>query len=44
MQGPFATRFEGVYAVGDVTAIPLSNGGALPKAGVVRTGRRRGRG
>jgi sulfide:quinone oxidoreductase len=28
------TRFEGVYAVGDVTAIPLSNGGALPKAGV----------
>jgi sulfide:quinone oxidoreductase len=28
------TRFDGVYAVGDVTAIPLSNGGALPKAGV----------
>jgi sulfide:quinone oxidoreductase len=28
------TRIEGVYAVGDVTAIPLSNGGALPKAGV----------
>jgi sulfide:quinone oxidoreductase len=28
------TRFEGVYAVGDVTAIPLSNGAALPKAGV----------
>ena len=28
------TRFEGVYAIGDVTAIPLSNGGALPKAGV----------
>ena len=28
------TRFEGVYAVGDVTAIPLSTGGALPKAGV----------
>lgn len=28
------TRFEGVYAVGDVTAIPLTNGGALPKAGV----------
>jgi sulfide:quinone oxidoreductase len=28
------TGFEGVYAVGDVTVIPLSNGGALPKAGV----------
>jgi sulfide:quinone oxidoreductase len=28
------TRFAGVYAVGDVTAIPLSTGGALPKAGV----------
>ena len=28
------TRFAGVYAVGDVTAIPLSNGGTLPKAGV----------
>lgn len=28
------TRFDSVYAVGDVTAIPLSNGGALPKAGV----------
>lgn len=28
------TRFPGVYAVGDVTAIPLANGGALPKAGV----------
>jgi sulfide:quinone oxidoreductase len=28
------TRFEGVYAVGDVTAIPLSGGKALPKAGV----------
>jgi sulfide:quinone oxidoreductase len=28
------TKFEGVYAVGDVTAIPLSNGLALPKAGV----------
>jgi sulfide:quinone oxidoreductase len=28
------TRFEGVYAVGDVTAIPLSTGAALPKAGV----------
>jgi sulfide:quinone oxidoreductase len=28
------TRFERVYAVGDVTAVPLSNGLALPKAGV----------
>jgi sulfide:quinone oxidoreductase len=28
------TRVPGVYAVGDVTAIPLSTGAALPKAGV----------
>jgi sulfide:quinone oxidoreductase len=28
------TRHERVFAVGDVTAIPLSNGQALPKAGV----------
>jgi sulfide:quinone oxidoreductase len=28
------TSHEHVYAVGDVTAIPLSNGQALPKAGV----------
>jgi sulfide:quinone oxidoreductase len=28
------TRFDRVYAVGDVTAVPLSNGLALPKAGV----------
>ncbi|MFV2065212.1 MAG: NAD(P)/FAD-dependent oxidoreductase, partial [Chloroflexota bacterium] len=28
------TRFPGVYAVGDVTAIPLSTGAAMPKAGV----------
>jgi sulfide:quinone oxidoreductase len=28
------TRFKDVYAVGDVTAIPLASGGALPKAGV----------
>lgn len=28
------TRFPGVYAIGDVTAIPLANGMALPKAGV----------
>lgn len=28
------TRFKGVYAVGDSTAIPMAGGGALPKAGV----------
>lgn len=28
------TRFSGVFAIGDVTAIPLANGMALPKAGV----------
>jgi sulfide:quinone oxidoreductase len=28
------TRFPGVYAIGDVTAIPLANGMPLPKAGV----------
>jgi sulfide:quinone oxidoreductase len=28
------TRFPGVYAIGDVTAIPLSSGQPLPKAGV----------
>jgi sulfide:quinone oxidoreductase len=32
--GTLETRFPGVYAVGDVTAIPLANGSALPKAGV----------
>jgi sulfide:quinone oxidoreductase len=30
-----ATRFPGVYAVGDVTQIPLANGLPLPKAGIV---------
>jgi sulfide:quinone oxidoreductase len=29
-----ATRFEGVYAIGDVTSIPLEMGKPLPKAGV----------
>ncbi|MBI2897945.1 MAG: NAD(P)/FAD-dependent oxidoreductase [Deltaproteobacteria bacterium] len=29
-----ATRFEGVYAIGDVTGIPLKLGKPLPKAGV----------
>jgi sulfide:quinone oxidoreductase len=28
------TRFPGVYAIGDVTAIPLTSGMPLPKAGV----------
>jgi sulfide:quinone oxidoreductase len=28
------TRFAGVYAIGDVTGIPLANGLPLPKAGV----------
>lgn len=28
------TSFPGVYAIGDVTAIPLTNGNPLPKAGV----------
>jgi sulfide:quinone oxidoreductase len=27
------TAFEGVYAIGDVTVIPLANGNPLPKAG-----------
>jgi sulfide:quinone oxidoreductase len=29
-----ATRFDGVYAIGDVTVIPLQMGRPLPKAGV----------
>jgi sulfide:quinone oxidoreductase len=33
-----ATEFEGVYAVGDMTAIPLANGKMLPKAGVFAHG------
>lgn len=32
--GTLETRWPAVWAVGDVTAIPLSTGGALPKAGV----------
>lgn len=28
------TRFKNVFAIGDVTTIPLSSGGSLPKAGV----------
>lgn len=30
----FATRFPGVFAIGDVTAVPLAMGKPLPKAGV----------
>ena len=33
-----ATSFEGVYAIGDVTGIPLANGMMLPKAGVFAHG------
>ena len=33
-----ATEFEGVYAVGDMTAITLPNGRPLPKAGVFAHG------
>jgi sulfide:quinone oxidoreductase len=33
--GTLATAHEGVYAVGDVTLIPLANGLPLPKAGVM---------
>ena len=33
-----ATRFDGVYAIGDITGIPLVNGLALPKAGVFAHG------
>ncbi|MBI3131775.1 MAG: NAD(P)/FAD-dependent oxidoreductase [Acidobacteria bacterium] len=32
------TRFEGVYAIGDVTTIPLKMGKPLPKAGVFAHG------
>lgn len=30
----FATRFPGVFAIGDVTSVPLTMGKPLPKAGV----------
>ena len=33
-----ATPFEGVYAIGDVTQVPLANGLMLPKAGVFAHG------
>jgi sulfide:quinone oxidoreductase len=34
-RGTLATEYDGVYAVGDVTLIPLANGLPLPKAGVM---------
>lgn len=34
----FTTRFPGVYAVGDVTTVPLTMGKPLPKAGVFAHG------
>lgn len=33
-RGTFATRFPGVFAIGDVTTVPLTMGKPLPKAGV----------
>ena len=33
-RGTFATKFPGVYAIGDVTIVPLTMGKPLPKAGV----------
>jgi sulfide:quinone oxidoreductase len=33
-QGTLATSFPDVYAIGDVTEIPLANKAALPKAGL----------
>lgn len=30
-----ATSFDGVWAIGDVTSVPLAGGGMLPKAGVL---------
>lgn len=33
-----ATSYEGVYAIGDITHIPLANGKPLPKAGVFAHG------
>ncbi|HEX6131960.1 MAG TPA: FAD/NAD(P)-binding oxidoreductase, partial [Actinomycetota bacterium] len=43
--GTLAARFDGVYAVGDVTLIPLPNGLPFPKAGLMaeRQGIRAGR-
>jgi sulfide:quinone oxidoreductase len=37
-RGTLQTQFEGVYAIGDVTTIPLKMGRPLPKAGVFAHG------
>jgi sulfide:quinone oxidoreductase len=37
-RGTLETKFPGVYAIGDVTAIPLAIGKPLPKAGVFAHG------
>jgi sulfide:quinone oxidoreductase len=37
-RGTLATRFPGVWAIGDVVALPLKMGKALPKAGVFALG------
>ncbi|MBI2984002.1 MAG: NAD(P)/FAD-dependent oxidoreductase [Chloroflexi bacterium] len=39
--GTLRTRFDGVYAIGDVTTITLANGKPLPKAGVFAHGEAR---
>ena len=36
--GTLATEREGIYAVGDVTFLPMANGAPLPKAGVFAAG------
>lgn len=37
-RGTFETRFRGIYAIGDVTSVPLALGKPLPKAGVFAHG------
>lgn len=37
-RGTFETRFPGVFAIGDVTTVPLTMGKPLPKAGVFAHG------
>ena len=32
--GTLETQFPGVYAIGDIAAVPMANGKPLPKAGV----------
>jgi sulfide:quinone oxidoreductase len=40
-QGTLATRYPGVFAIGDATAVRLPNGMFLPKAGVFADGQAR---